>query len=171
MGSCGPAVAMLGRLLFFSLIVGVEAVRDRWRILPDNALVHVHDTPNSTVNVTLADFQDSANANREAYNSIFKLLRVNETRSAVNILLKGLADQTDDKLKTSGQDQDRDNRTSGSIPDLRTGIPDTWTEFLTGTYSFLFLLAYRYLTRHFAASEPLILCFTFADQIREFSRR
>ena len=124
---------MLGHLFFFILMVGVDAARDRWRNLPDNALVHVHDTPNSTVNVTLADFQDSANANREAYNSIFKLLRVNETRSAVNILLKGLADQTEDKTKTSGQDQDRENKTTGSIPDLRTGIPDNWTEFLTGT--------------------------------------
>ena len=78
--------------MFLLILFGsAMAVRDPFLYHPDpDPVVEIHDTKNTTVNLTLSEFSAVAKPNREAYNSIVHLLRPNTTISEYNILLRGL---------------------------------------------------------------------------------
>ena len=117
-------------LYFFVLcIFQIRASRvlgpDLWKTFPNIDFVHVQDTVNSTVNVSVADFSNITKSNRDAYNAIFATLKVNETKMAVNPLLVGL-NRTTIPL-------DHFSNTNGTLEgvfgpkDADTGLLEAWT--------------------------------------------
>ena len=81
-------------------------------------VVEVMVTPTKTVNLTLEQFQDLANLNREFYNNILQTLRFNISSGLeYNPLLRGLPDA------------DADATTGGFWGTL---LPPTWADYMTG---------------------------------------
>ena len=114
-------------VLFFTWFVGtVDCARlkgeDLYEAIPIEedgpVVVEVMVTPTKTVNLTLEQFQDLANLNREFYNSILQTLRFNISSGLeYNPLLRGM------------QDAPKDAATGGFWGTL---LPPTWADYMTG---------------------------------------
>ena len=101
-----------------------------WKDFPKIDFVSVQATPNLTVNLTVDEFQLLANQNREKYNQIYALLKVNESRANQNILLFGPeGEMSNDDISTTA--------VPGTITEpATTQVPSTsnWTTFMDGEF-------------------------------------
>jgi hypothetical protein len=138
--SCEPGTEMHGQkvlFLLFTLVPVVSAVRDRWRNFPEETLLEIQDTPNTVVNVTVPEFQNISKSNRDAYNSVFHLLKVNHTLAPVNILLHGLNGTVPNGTEAQSGPEDAD--AGADVPGKHTFgggvLPDDWVEILRGKKS------------------------------------
>ena len=136
--SCEPGTEMQGQkvlLLLFTLVPVVGAVKDRWRNFPEETLLEIQDTPNTVVNVTVPEFQNISKFNRDVYNSVFHLLKVNHTLAPVNILLHGLNGTVPNGTEAQSGPEDA----GADVPGRHTFgggvLPDDWVEILRGTNS------------------------------------
>ena len=136
--SCESGTEMQGQkvlLLLFTLVPVVGAVKDRWRNFPEETLLEIQDTPNTVVNVTVPEFQNISKSNRDAYNSVFHLLKVNHTLAPVNILLHGLNGTVPNGTEAKSGPEDAGAEVPGRHTFGGGVLPDDWVEILRGKKS------------------------------------